>query len=493
MLDNLKNEFNKTKTQNNAFAYKSTQSNLLDLFSMGGAFRNRTDRDVEKLVSKAFNENKLLTIKTLFYIRDIRGGQGERRFFRVAIKYLAKHHTDSLRKNLHLIPEFGRWDDLWVLLETSLKDDVVNLVGNQLLLDKHSEEPSLLAKWMPSENASSPTTKKYARIFCKSFKVKPRKYRKLLSKLRKKIDVLEIKMTDKDYSNIDYSKIPSRAGLIYRDAFYRNDFDNYTDFLDKLSKGEVSINAETLYPYDIVRESLKGYSGRNIFNFSRDKISEEEIKLLDAQWKSLKDYVEDKDSNALAVVDTSGSMSGTPMEVAISLGLYLAERNNGEFKNHFMTFSSNPQLQEVVGSNIVEKVRNLSDSDWEMSTNIEAVFNRILDSYIDNDVPKEDEIKKVIIISDMQFDSCVRDAESHIFQELDKIFKEHGYEMPSLVFWNVNAFTTNTQFTMNEQGVQLVSGFSPSLFKNVLGGLDLTPYELMLEVINSDRYKDISV
>lgn len=492
MLEHLKNEFNKGETANGAFAYKSTKSYVLDLFSMGGAYRNRSDEDVVRLFSKAFGENPLLAMRTLFYLRDITEGQGERRFFRIVLKHLALHNKEALRKNLHLIPEFGRYDDLWVLLETPLKDDVIALVDKQLAKDMDSDSPSLLGKWLPSENASSHKTKKYARIIQKSLLLTPKKYRKMLTSLRKRINIVETKLTERNYGDIQYDKLPSRAGLIYRNAFLRNDGDRYRDYLMKLSKGEAKINAKTLYPYDIVGKALQGYNGRNVWHFG-EPLTSEEIQLLDAQWRSLPDFVGDDYSNSLAVVDTSGSMNGIPMNVAISLGIYLAERNKGVFHNHFITFSNYPQLQEIIGSNIVEKTRNLSDADWHGSTNIEAVFEKILDTAIKNNVPADEMVSKVIIISDMQFNMCTRGANVHIFKDMKRRYEEAGYELPHLVFWNVNAFMSNTQFTMNEQGVQLVSGFSPSIFKHLLASISKTPYELMLEVVNSERYAEVTV
>lgn len=493
MLEYLKNDANETRTANGAKAFASTKSFVLDLFSLGGAYRNRSEEDIEKLFSKAFAENPLLAMKTLFYLRDITQGQGERRFFRVVLKYLALHHPEALRKNLHLIPKFGRYDDLWVLLETDLKDDVIDLVRKQLSLDKNVDHPSLLGKWLPSLNASSYKTKKYAKIIQEELRLTPRQYRKLLSSLRKKIDIVETKLTERDYESIDYSKLPSRAGLIYRKAFLRNDRERYQAYLDSLSKGKVDINTKTLYPYDIVHKALQGYNGRNVWSWYRREFTQQEIQLLDAQWNNLPDFIGERKENSIAVVDTSGSMNGRPMEVAISLGIYLAERNKGVFHNHFFTFSDRPKLQQIVGSNIVEKVRNLSDSEWGGSTNVEAVFRKILDVAVKNNLPQDEMIGKVIIISDMQFNYCTRGVDTHIFKQLEKDFNEAGYKMPLLTFWNVNAFQSNTQFTMNENGVELVSGFSPSIFKNVLSNVSKTPYELMLEVIDSDRYSEVTV
>jgi hypothetical protein len=483
MLNHLQNHFNQTTTENGAFAYESTQSSVLDLFSMGGAFRNRGDNEVAELFSKAFAENPLLAMKTLFYLRDIKGGQGERRFFRVAIKHLAFHNPEALRKNLHLIPQFGRWDDLWLLLEDrNFKYEVADLVRKQLVKDKRSENPSLLAKWMPSENASSRQTKKYARILREHYGVKPREYRKLLSELRSRISLVETKLTEKKYDAIEYDKLPSKAGMIYRNAFLRNDENRYREFLDALSLGTKKVNSSTLYPYEITSKAMSYYG-----------MDRSQVQLLDGMWKNLPNYVGDKKENSIAVVDVSGSMSGRPMEVAISIGLYLAERNEGHFHNNFFTFSERPQLVTIQGTNIVEKVRNIRSSNWGYSTDIEAVFNKLLDVAVTYSVPQEDMVEKLYIISDMQFNQADRGANAHIFKEMAKKYERYGYKMPSLVFWNVDARETNTPFTQNDFGVQLVSGFSPSIFTTLMSGEVTTPYDLMLRAIDTERYAEITV
>jgi hypothetical protein len=483
MLNHLKNSFNETTTENGAFAYKSTKSDVLDLFSQGGAYRNRTDREVVQLFSKAFAENPLLAMKTLFYLRDVKGGQGERRFFRLALQHLAINNPEAVRNNLHLISEFGRWDDLWVLLDNQhLRNDIANLVKRQLIKDKKSENPSLLAKWMPSENASSKTTKKYARILREHYGVEPKQYRKLLSELRSRIGLVETKLTEKNYSAIEYDKLPSKAGMIYRGAFFRNDQDRYQDFLDALSNGTKKVNSSTLYPYEITSKAMNSWG-----------LGHNDVQLLDGQWRNLPDYIGEREENSIAVVDVSGSMTGRPMEVAISIGLYLAERNKGALHNHFFTFSERPQLVTVKGTNIVEKVQNMRRADWGYSTNVASVFEKLLQVAVQNNVAKEEMIDKLYIISDMQFNQADGRVNVHLFKALERQYAKHGYKLPQLVFWNVDARVDNTPFTMNDFGVQIVSGFSPSIFTTLMSGEVTTPYDLMLEVINSERYAEVTV
>ena len=487
MLEHLKSEFNKTQTDNGAFAYKSTKSKVLDLFSQGGAYRSRSDRDIISLFSEAFSEDKLLSMRTLFHIRNVRGGMGERRFFRIVLDYLSKVDEEVLRKNLHLIPKFGRWDDLWLLLDTDLKDDVVDLVDKQLREDMNFDTVSLLAKWMPSLKSRNENTRRYAYILRTSLKMSPRKYRKLLSHLRSKIGIVETHITDGEFNKIEYDKIPSRAGMIYRNAFFRNDEKRYRAFLNSLEKGEVKVNAGTLYPNDIVGKILG-----NAW-WHTPKHSTQDIKLFEGQWNSLPDFIGENKENSMVMADVSASMTGTPMNVAISLAMYIAERNKGSFHNHFMTFSSRPELVEISGDNIVDKVNNIKDSNWGHSTNIESALMTILNVGISNNVPSENMISKLYIISDMQFDMCSSGADKHIFETVRQYYEDAGYNMPQIVFWNVNARTTNTPFTMNDDGVALVSGYSPSILTHLLGDKHYNPYEIMLSVVNSDMYRDVVV
>lgn len=483
MLNHLNNHFNETETTNGAKAYKSTQSAVLDLFSQGGAMRERRDEDIVQLFSKAFAENALLAMKTLFYLRDITSGQGERKFFRLAIKHLALHHADSLAKNLQLIPQFGRWDDLWVLLDTELKANVINLVVKQLQADVVSKQPSLLAKWMPSENASSYQTKKYAKILREAIGMQPKKYRKILSSLRKQIKLVETNLSKKDYQHIQYDKLPSKAGMKYRQAFFRNDLERYQAFLDSLSKGEVKVNSSTLYPHEIVGKIFGGGWGVRY-------VSPQDIKLFEGQWENLPNFLGESHDDSLVMADVSGSMTGTPMNVSVALAMYIAERNHGIYKDHFMTFTDKPSLVKIQGGDIVEKVKNIT-ARVGYSTNIARALQTILDVAVKNKLSNDELVKRLLIISDMQFDDYSIDGTSvHIFKAMKQKFEQHGYTFPEIVFWNVNAYG-NTPMTMNEQGVMLVSGFSPSIMKQILNAEGKTPYDFMLEVIMSDRYKEV--
>lgn len=493
MLNQLKNQMNVAYTHNGARAFATTESSLLDFFAQGGAIRNRSDSDKISLFTKAFGEDATLALRTLFYFRDVRGGQGERNTFRVIVKYLADRHTDSMRKNLHLIPFFGRWDDMYAFVGTKLEADAFEIMRTQFKEDIKAEYPSLLGKWLKSENASSFETKQLGKKTREVFGLTPKAYRKTLTDLRKKISIVESKMSAKKWVDIDYSKVPSQAGMRYRQAFYRNDEERYEAFVNAVKRGDegVKMNTKTLYPYEIIREVENKFGAWN--HYARtDYVNNIEADVLDTLWNNLPDYFEGKEDNSLVVVDTSGSMSGLPIQIAVSLGIYAAERNKGKFHNHFMTFSERPELVELKGTGLVERVHNMTKANWDMDTNIERVFSVILDTAIKNNVPQDEMISRVLIVSDMQFNRCVDGGDDlSLFEEIEKKYKEAGYSLPKLVFWNVNASSTQFPSTISRTGAQLVSGASPSIFKNVMKGDMMSPYELMLDVINDERYSQI--
>lgn len=498
----MKNEQNFTYTENGAGTYSSTLSGIMDLFGMGGAYRTRSNGDCICLFEKAYAEDPMLALKCLFYLRDVRGGQGERRFFRVCLHNLAITNPDVVRRNLENVVEYGRWDDLYCLMETSLEGDVFELFNKQLRLDMSCKTPSLLAKWLKSENASSKETKKLGYKTREALGLSAREYRKMLSKLRAKINVLERLMSANRWDEIEFDKIPSRAGFIYRNAFARRDIikAKYEKFM---TSDDTKVNAKTLYPYEIVHQifSDRGWSWP-----SADQIPALDRKTYQKYWENLADYINGMAFNGLAMVDTSGSMTGTPIEVAVSLGLMCAEKCSGPYKNHFMTFSSQPRLQEVIGSDITAKVCNLVKAGWQMNTNIEAAFDLILDVAKRNRLSQDEIPENLVIISDMEFDSCVTSAsyadrgysafwsprasvnKETLFESMRKKWAAYGYQLPKLVFWNVNA--RNDRIPMKVEGnITYVSGFSPVLFEQIIKGK--TGWDLVLDKLLSKRYEAV--
>ena len=389
-------------------------------------------------------------------------------------------------KNIKYVGEYGRFDDLLVLLYTDCKEYVIKFIKEQLEQDidlmAEGKNISLLAKWLPSVNASNKATKYNARKIAKALEMDNCEYRKMLSRLRNYIKIIENNLREKDYT-FDYSYQPSKALMKYRKAFIRNDKDRYSEFLQDVQSGNAKINTETLTPYDIIAPIIN----------EDIEISDEERKSLDVTWDNQADCTNDE--NAVVVADTSGSMywcSATPkpISVAFSLAIYFAERNSGDFKNHFITFSCNPQLVEIKGKDIYEKVKYCETFAECANTDIQAVFDLVLSTAVKNKTLPEDMPSKLYIISDMEFDYCAENSDVTNFEYAKEKFEQNGYALPKVVFWNVASRNMQSPVEMNEQGVTLVSGCNPRIFSMVTED-KCTPYEYMLDVLNQERYADI--
>ena len=487
MLNFLKKEANKALTDNGAVTYASTTSDCLDLFATAGALRNADDSEIVERFIRAFAEDRDLAMKTLFFARDIRGGLGERKFFRVIMKFLAQNYPETVRKNIANIAEYGRYDDILVLMDTPCEMDAISYIKKTLKEDLMAKEAgnrvSLMAKWMPSENASSKETQRLAKKIRSGMGMTSESYRKMLSSLRAYIEILENNLREMDYS-FSYLNQPSKALFKYRKAFMRNDAERYGEFIKMAKERPSVINTSTLTPYDIVTTVIKNRNG----------MAKAEREVLDATWNSLENYADS--SNTLVVVDGSGSMycgcfQVTPAAVAESLGIYFAERNEGAFKNHFITFSANPRLVEIKGQDIYEKVKYCMSFNECSNTNIEKTFDLILNTAIKNGLKQKDMPSRLIIISDMEFNICASDSSMTNFEAAKAKFEKNGYKLPSLVFWNVNSYNRQQPVTKNDRGVTLVSGMSTQIFSMLKDG-NMDPYSFMMSVLDSDRYKKIA-
>lgn len=495
-LNEMISKDNITLTENGGLTRKTTKSAVLDMFALGGSYRNRSDEDVILLFKNAYEENKELALKCLFYLRDVRGGQGERRFFRVAFRWLCENAALDAFVNLKNISEYGRWDDLiYSTFGTHLEIDACSIIADQLYLDVQCETPSLLAKWLPSQNASNKTTKEYGRIIARYLGGTDRQYRKMLSRLREKIKIVERLMSENRWDEIQFDKIPSRAGIIYRNAFARRDIlaKKYEAFAkDKNTK----VNAEALYPQDVCNRAWKA---------EYKSLNDPERLMLQKYWDNLKDFYRGREENGIAIVDVSGSMIGTPLDAAVSLGAYIAEKSRGPFANYFITFSDRPQLVRFEGVDIVDKFIRCRRADWGGSTNIQAVFDLLLETAMRRGVKKEDMPKRLYIFSDMEFNQCVSFDERSVSRwetkivrsldeansDLEKIriqWMQAGYELPEVIFWNLDA--RENHIPAIGDGFSYVSGFSPVMVEQVLGGK--TGYDLMIEkLVGSGRYDGV--
>jgi hypothetical protein len=462
-IDALQSE--DTYTENGIVTNSSTLNECVNLFFTIGAMRKQDKERLISTFSKAFNENPLAALKILFWVRDVRGGAGERQIFRDIIKYLVENHPSVVQKNIQAIPYFGRWDDLSVLFGTELEAEATRMFVSGLIV-----ENGLCAKWIPRKGVIFNAIRK-------ALNTTPKNLRKLLVGVS---NTVEQKMCANQWTEIEYSKTPSLAMGRYTKAFAKHDKEGFNEYLEKLKKGETKVNAGAVYPYDIVQTMKQG-----------------SWELANEQWKSLPNFMEGTTERILAVVDVSGSMGSivsgsiSCLDIAVSLGLYISERNEGEFKDSFITFSEKPQLEKVSGT-LKERYYQMTASDWGMSTNLESVFELILNQAIKHSVSPEDMPSKILIMSDMEFNQASTHSESAI-QMIRRMYDESGYSLPQVIFWNIQSRNKNFPVRHDESGTALISGLSPSIVKSVLGGKEMTPVSIMNETINSERYSIIEI
>lgn len=492
-------------TENGAIGYKTTGKKLLDLNFQIPSLRGLSDEAVYNKFVEAYLDDPVPATLWLFYARDAREGLGERRLFRVCLKFICKKVND-MDAFVRLIPEYGRWDDLFTLVGLGYKKPVMDYIkeqlSNDIIAEQYGKPVSLLAKWLKSVNTSSKESRKIALDTCKALGLTPEKYRKLLARLRAYIDVTEVKMSANQFDKIDYSAVPSKASLNYKDAFKRHDGERYQEYIDTVNKGEAKINASVLYPHEIVHRYQEGSSPWS-FNLKRDEDAS-----LEALWKNLPDLVKGN-GGTMVVADGSGSMCNmipggkvSAWEVAHSLALYFAQRAKGAFKNKYITFSERPQLVQVGSGSLWEDLL-IAKGHYECAnTNIEAVFDLILKTATMNHMSQDELPENILIISDMEFDSCTVDnsyrawggrteiQNGNLFKVIENRFRSAGYKLPRLVFWNVNSRTGTIPVKENKLGVSLVSGFSVNIVKMVMDG-ELDPYVNLLKVLFSERYQPV--
>lgn len=465
-------------TENGMATNSSSLNACVDLFFNIGAMRGQDKQRLIATFSKAFIEDPKRAMKLLFWARDVRGGAGERQVFKDILVYLAENHDLALKPNLNLIPEYGRYDDLLVLVGTYMEKDALQIIADAL-----TAQNGLCAKWMPRKGKIAETLRAF-------LKFSPKQYRKTLVNLT---NVVETKMCAKEWDSIEFGKLPSVASARYQKAFGKNAYESYSAYIQSLVKGEAKINAGAVYPYDVTKS----------LNHGNSTVANE-------QWKALPNYMEGANDMILPVVDVSGSMSTpaggsksvTCMDVAISLGLYISERNEGPFKDAFITFSSNPQLQVLSGS-LKDRYAQMASSDWGMSTNLEATFKLILDQATKHKLSQDEMPNKILILSDMEFNAATNsrggwynrdhatDWNPTAQQMIEKMYADAGYKMPQIVYWNIQSRNGGVPVAFDKQGTALVSGFSPAIMTSLLGGDIESPQQIMDKTILSERYAPI--
>lgn len=341
---------------------------------------------------------------------------------------------------------------------------------------------SLVAKWMPRPNVGNREKKRWASVLRKHLGLDPKAYRKMLVG---HTNVVEQLMCSKEFGAIQYGKIPSKAMSDYMKAFGRNDYERFSAYLNAVDKGEDKINAGAVYPYDIVKNMSMGSAAG-----------------ADTQWNALPNYMEGNQERLLPMVDVSGSMqcpagnnpNVTCMNVAISLGLYISERNEGVFKDAFITFTNRPTLQVVKGT-LSERYRQMQGV-VGYDTNLEAAFRMVLEKAVASNVSADEMPTMILVLSDMEFnDGNVKGLKNKTAQQMiSTLYEDAGYTMPKLVYWNIQSRNgNNNPVQFNESNTCLVSGFSPALLTNLLGGKDMSPYSMMMSVIGSERYAPVTI
>ena len=465
-----------TVTENGMVTSSSTLSATLDLFFVIGAVRKQV-KNIEgqsRLIGKfeaARNEDALITRKLLFWSRDVRGGAGEREAFRVLLRYTAKNYPQDVIDNIDLISEYGRWDDVFCLFNTQVEANAINLI-----IDNLKAKNGLLAKWMPRLGGKVPDQKKHiANKVRNAMGLTPKEYRKMLVELT---NVVETPMCAREFDKINYEHVPSLAMSRYSKAFQTKDNARFGEYKDALVSGDAKVNASAIYPYDVTKNLIHGDSDLAV-----------------EQWKALPNFLEGSNERVLPICDVSGSMdttiSGntTAMEVCISLGLYISERNEGPFKDAFVTFSEQPELQYLTGD-LKSRYKQLNSAEWGMSTNLESTFNLILNQATKHNVPVEEMPTCILIMSDMEFNQAIRRQDTALDMIKNK-YSESGYTMPKIVFWNLVSRHDNFPVKSDEQGTALVSGFSPSILKTVLTGNAMDPIQIMIDTLNTPRYEAV--
>lgn len=486
LLNAIKEQLNTTTTANGDIAYKSTLNANLDFFSSFSTLRNKREEDLLEIFSNAYKEDKVLAIKNLFYTRDILDGAGERKAFRTILVYLANYEPEAFEFVLPHVPNLGRWDDLTKIIKEVVNKDsknkLVNFVGNQLKEDlknlKANKPVSLLAKWMPSMNNKKlrPLALSWFNILFPQPGTKFSVYQKSLVALRSKIDLIESRLTENDFT-FNYSHVPAKASLAYKNTFLRKDEKRYNEFIDSAKKDKTVIKDKVakLQPQDIVK--LIAPYGVNPYSDEKTK------EIANTYWEALDRPGFKDNENVIVVRDGSASMQGVPMLVATSMALYTSEQLTGDFHNKFITFSANPKLVEIPDSckTLFDKIKFISKYNEIQNTDLDKTFKLLYEANLKSD-PK-DRISKIMIISDMEFDYQTTNGNKSTFDKWRDKFTEAGMEMPKTIFWNVNARRTIYP-TTNLHNLYLVSGYTKAIMRDAMNGVEPDAIKNMISTLS---------
>ena len=462
LLDGMKKNNTITNTKESEY-YNTTYNDNLDLFTMVSRFN--TEEEMIIKFENAMNEDINLALANLLYILDIRNGKGERRIFKVLFKHLCVNYPEYALLILPFIKELGRYDYILEGIDTPINDAVINIIKNQINDDIKSSKPSLLVKWLPSHRTHN-INNELAKKIMKYLNVSEKEYRKVLSSLRTKLNIVEKNLTERRYDNIDFNKVPTKAIFKYTKSYMENMGEKYNLYKKQVKEGTSKINIKGLFSYEIVKKILA--------NNGDDE-------LCDLMWNNQIDVLKGCNTNLLVMADTSGSMTcnkAIPFATSIGLAIYTAERNTGIFKNHFITFSDKPRLCEIKGKTIKEKVYNIPKI--ISGTNIDSAFELLLKTAIANKLKDKELPSHLLIISDMEFDRGVYSENGTNFDGWKKSFNNAGYNLPKIIFWNVAGITNGVAATVFDKDVAMINGFSTSILENLLNLEDYTPTKVMI-------------
>lgn len=495
----MENKSNWKLTENLAPARATTGNNLIDLFAIIGAMRERKESDIISMWESAYHENPELAVRMIFYAGDIRGiGLGERRTFRILIKHLANNHPSVMRKNIENIPYYNRWDSLYELVATPCEPDMWNLVRVQWLIDlgnmQLGKPISLMAKWLASVNASSKKTCMLGRKTARELGITQQWYRRALSKLRAYLKVVEKSMSAQEWATIEYSTVPSYAMKNYSQAFARHDKDRFSSYKEsleqKITDGTISqkdIKSATLFPYDLVRK----YIDNDTSDWFRSNYIGLYDTITEAQWKALPDYL-DEEANVIVMADVSRSMYSPnyqPISASLGLALYFASRNKGIYHNKYMTFTDKPSFLTInENASLRDQLVRVWDAGVGYSTNLERAFMYILDTAIENDVKPEEMPKALVVVSDMEIDPFFRGYKLDFLEEMARRFRNAGYMMPKVLLWNVEGRNSTFHAKFTNPNVVFASGYSASAFTSIIKGITKTAYDVMRDTLMDAQY-----
>lgn len=488
-------------TQNNALTYSSTGCRRVDFF-----FKVTRDCSIENLTEMlqgCWEEHPLDTLKLIFHLRDCRGGKGEKKQFHNCVMWLLNKSEIDLQNNLHAFPIFGYYKDLLVLLGSTLQDKVLDILVNTLEEDKRklqSADPSdkygisLVSKWIPSEGCAYDRKFSVVSKLSKKLHINKSQYRKdYVVPLRTHLKIVEQTMCARQWDQIDFSKIPSVALFRYKKAFKKRCPEHYQQFLDKVKSGRSKMNTKQLHPHEIIKPYFNHLTG---WTKIVDCPIDETIEITWTQYlKGIKERINGRMCRSMAVVDVSGSMSSNdnlPYRVAISLGLIISELSPPPFHHRWITFSAVPCLETLTGDSVHQQISNMLTSHWEMNTNLQAVFDLILNTAQTYQVPADKMIESIYILSDMQFDVACPENDKTNLDIIEQKYKESGYNLPRIIYWNIDSKNIDFPCTNDRKNIALISGFSPDVLDLLIEQSDISPYSIMRKAIDNPRYDIIT-